>query len=268
VIPRTATILVVIGAIIGVACVDMSAPNGAASISSLQLPSPSVVVGDVMRDSLGAPAKLDVIAYDANGARITGVSPQFFVTDSGAPATVDLSGTITGTKLGTVHVVGQIGTLQTLPAAIPVTVAPTLIAPTNATVDTIIAPLSVDTTQRGTSAAAVTVTGVGNPAPVGAAGFIVKYKLLQAPSTSASSKSPAVFLADEQGNPSTVDTTDAAGHASRNVVVVTAFLGDTSLLRGRVDSAVVTAETSYKGTLVTPSPLRFAIPIVVRLKLP
>jgi hypothetical protein len=158
--------------------------------------------------------------------------------------------------------------LQTLPAAIPVTVAPTLIAPTNATVDTIIAPLSVDTTQRATSAAAVTVTGVGSPAPVGAAGFIVKYKLLQAPATSPSSKSPAVFLADEQGNQSTVDTTDAAGHASRNVVVITAFLGDTSLLKGRVDSVVVTAETSYKGALVTPSPLRFVIPIVVRLKLP
>jgi hypothetical protein len=35
-----------------------------------------------------------------------------------------------------------------------------------------------------------------------------------------------------------------------------------------VDSVVVTAETSYKGALVTPSPLRFVIPIVVRLKLP
>lgn len=267
-IPRTATILVVIGAIIGVACVDMSAPSGPASISPLQLPSPSVVVGDVMRDSLGAPAKLDVIAYDANGGRLSGVSPQFFVTDSGAPATVDLSGTVTGTKLGTVHVVGQIGTLQTLPAAIPVTVAPTLIAPTSTTADTIIAPLSVDTTQRGTAAAAVTVTGVGATAPVGAAGFIVKYTLLHAPATSASSKSPAVFLADDQGNPSTVDTTDAAGHASRNVIVVTAFLGDTNLLKGKVDSAVVTAQTSYKGVLVSPSPLRIVIPIVVRLKLP
>jgi hypothetical protein len=260
--------LVVIGAIVAVACVDMSAPKGPASISALQLPSPSVVVGDVMRDSTGAPAKLDVIAYDASGARLTDVAPQFFATDSGAPATVDLSGTVTGTKVGTVHVVGQIGTLQTPAAAIPVTVAPTLIARTTTTTDTLIAPLSVDTTQKGTGAAAVTVTGVGPTAPVGATGFIVKYKLLHAPSTISSSKSPAVFLADDQGNPSTVDTTDAAGHASRSVVVITAFLGDTSLLKGSVDSAVVTAETSYKGALVSPSPLRMVIPIVVRVKLP
>jgi len=268
VIPRTATILAVIGAIIGVACVDMSAPSGPASISALQLPSPSVVVGDVMRDSLGAPAKLGVIAYDASGAKLTDVSPQFFVTDSGAPATVDLSGAVTGTKLGIVHVVGQIGTLQTPAAAIPVTVAPTLIARTSTTIDTLIAPLSVDTTQRGTAAAAVTVTGVGATAPVGVTGFLVKYTLVQAPSTIASAKTAAVFLADDQGRPSTVDTTDAAGHASRNVVVITAFLGDTSLLKGKVDSAVVTAQTSYKGALVSPSPIRFVIPIVVRLKLP
>jgi hypothetical protein len=265
VISRIATILAVIGAVVGVACVDMSAPKGPASISALRLPSPSVVVGDVMRDSTGAPARLDVIAYDANGARITDLSPQFFVTDSGAPATVDASGTVTGNKLGTVHVVGQIGTLQTPVAAIPVTVAPKRIALTNARIDTLIAPLSADTAQRGTAAAAVTVSG---DSAVGVSGFIVKYQLLHAPGTISSSKTPAVFLADDQGNPSTVDTTDASGHASRNVIVVTAFLSDTSLLRGRVDSAVVTAQTSYKGALVSGSPLRIVIPIVVRLKLP
>lgn len=264
-IPRIATILVVIGAVVGVACVDMSAPKGPASISALRLPSPSVVVGDVMRDSTGAPAKLDVIAFDANGARLTDLSPQFFVTDTGAPATVDASGTVTGNKLGTVHVVGQIGTLQTPVAAIPVTVAPKKIAPTSPKIDTLIAPLSADTTQRGTAAVAVTVSG---DSAVGATGFIVKYKLERAPGTIASSKTPAVFLADDQGNPSVVDTTDASGGASRNVVVITAFLSDTSLLRGRVDSAVVTAQTSYKGALVSPSPLRIVIPIVVRLKLP
>ena len=263
-ISRFATILAVIGAVIGVACVDMSAPKGPASISALRLPSPSVVIGDVMRDSTGAPAKLDVIAYDANGARITDLSPQFFVTDTGAPATVDASGTVTGTRVGTVHVVGQVGALQTPVAAIPVTVAPKRIALTNPKIDTLFAPLSADTTQRGNGPAAVTVSGDS----IGSAGFIVKYALVHAPGTISTSKTPAVFLADDQGNPSVVDTTDASGHASRSVVVVTAFLNDTSLLRGRIDSAVVTAQTSYKGALVSGSPVRIVIPIVVRLKLP
>jgi len=267
VISRIATILVVIGAVIGVACVDMSAPKGAASISGLQLPSPSVVVGDVMRDSTGAPATLSVIAYDANGAKITDLATQFFVTDTGAPATLDASGMLTGTKLGTVHVVGQIGALQTPVAAIPVTVAPKLIARTAATIDTIRAPLSTDSTQRAHADIGVTVSGDSSDQK--AAGFIVKYTLVYAPATSSTSKSPAVFLAGDQGTASTVDTTDASGLASRSVVVVSAFLADPALLAGtKVDSAVVTAQTSYKGALVSPSPIRFVIPIVVRLKLP
>jgi hypothetical protein len=45
-------------------------------------------------------------------------------------------------------------------------------------------------------------------------------------------------------------------------------LGDPSVLNGKPDSAVVTAQTSYKGALVSPSPIRIVIPIVVRLKLP
>lgn len=263
-IPRIATILAVIGAVIGVACVDMSAPAGPASISALQLPSPSVVVGDVMRDSTGAPAKLSVIAYDANGARLTDVATQFFVTDTGAAATVDASGLLTGTKTGTVHVVGQIGALQTPVAAITVTVAPTHI--TSTAPDTLRPPPSIDTTQRASKPDTVKVTGAGG---VGAVGFVVKYALLQAPSTAASSKSPAVYLGDDQGKPSTVDTTDASGIAIRNVWVVSAFLSDTvlaNLLRGGVDSAVVTAQTSYKGALVSPSPIKIVIPI--KLKLP
>jgi hypothetical protein len=258
----------VIGAVIVVACVDMSAPNGPASISALQLPSPSVVVGDVMRDSTGAPAKLGVIAFDADGKRLTDQSPQFFSTDSAGPALVDLAGAVLGNKVGTAHVVGQIGTLQTPIAAIPVTVAPKTIAPTATKIDTLFAPLSGDTAQHGSTPVAVTVSGDSG---VAAVGFIVKYTLVKAPATKSGSKLPAVYLADDANPPipSTVDTTDASGHASRNLIVVTALLADTTLLLpGRVDSAVVTAQTSYKGALVPPSPIRFVIPIVVRLKLP
>jgi hypothetical protein len=257
VISRIATILAVIGAVIGVACVDMSAPKGPASISALVLPSPSVVIGDVMRDSVGAPAKLSVIAYDGNGARLTDVSAQFFVTDTGAAASVDLSGTVTGTRVGTLHVIGQVGSLQTPVATIQVTVAPTLIARVSTTVDTLFAPISTDSIQRGKKAAAVLVTGDG---AVGAAGFIVKYTLVYAPATIPSSQTPAVFLADDQGKASTVDTTDATGHASRDIVVISAFLG------GKPDSVVVTAQTSYKGVLVSPSPIRIVMPIVLKLQ--
>jgi hypothetical protein len=41
-----------------------------------------------------------------------------------------------------------------------------------------------------------------------------------------------------------------------------------SLLSGKRDSAVVTAQTSYKGALISPSPIRIVIPIVATVKLP
>lgn len=265
--PRITKTVAVIGAIIGVACVDMSAPKGPASISVLQLPSPSVVVGDSMRDSTGAPARLNVIAYDASGTPLSDVTPEFFITDTGAAAhIVPATGVLVGDKLGSVRIIGQIGALQTPVATVPVTIAPTLIERSGSTTDTLRAPLTADTSaaSRGKLAAAVLVTGA---AKVGAQGFIVRFKLLYAP-RSASSTSQAVFLADDQGRPSTVDTSDASGRASRDVVVITPFLGDSAVLFGKVDSVVVLAEASYKRALVSGSPVRIVIPLKVAAKLP
>jgi hypothetical protein len=260
-------IVAVIGAIIGVACVDMSAPKGPASISLLQLPSPSVVVGDSMRDSTGAPAKLNVIAYDASGTPLSDVTPEFFITDTGAAAhIVSATGVLVGDKLGSVRIIGQIGSLQTPVATIPVTVAPTLIARVAASKDTLEAPLTADTSvaSRGKLAAAVFVTGAEK---AGAEKFVVRFTLVYAP-RSASNAQPAVFLADDQGKPSVVDTTDASGRASRDVIVITPFLGDSAVLFGRVDSVVVLAEASYKRELVPGSPVRIVIPLKVAAKLP
>jgi hypothetical protein len=264
--PRITKIFAVIGATIGLACVDMSAPKGPASISLLQLPSPSVVVGDSMRDSTGAPAKLNVIAYDANGSVITDFTPQFFITDTGPAAHINSSGVLVGDKLGSVSIIGQVGTLQTPAMPVPVTVAPTLMARSGSTTDTLKAPLTADTSvaSRGKLAAAVRLTGGDQ---VGAQKFIVHFKIDYAP-RSAKETVPAIFLADDQGKPSTVDTTDASGGASRNIVVITPFLGDSAVLFGRVDSVVVIAEASYKRVPVPGSPVRIVVPLKVAAKLP
>ena len=265
--PRITKTVAVFGAIVGLACVDMSAPKGPASISLLQLPSPSVVVGDSMRDSTGAPAPLNVIAYDANGTPLSDFTPQLFITDTGAVAhLIATSGILVGDKLGSVRVVGQVAGLQTPAATIPVTIAPTLIARTGSTTDTLRAPLTADTSvsSRGKLAAAVLVTGAEK---AGAQGFVVRFKLQYAP-RSASSTAAAIFLADDRGQPSVVDTTDGSGRASRDVVVITPFLGDSAVLFGKVDSVVVLAEASYKRALVSGAPVRIVIPLKVAATLP
>ena len=270
-IRRIAAPLVTIAALTALACVDMSAPKGAASISALLLPSPSVVVGDTMRDSTGAVASLRVIAYDANDAPITGLATAFFVTDTAKIAHITNSSFLVGDKQGLVHVIGQVTGVQTTPMIVPVTVAPTKLAlsTTPPLPDTLVVPFTRagDTTSAstGTQAIAVTLKGVGDTASVG---FIVKYALANAPATVSGSATPAVFLVDDASKASLVDTTNATG-ASRSVLVKSALLADGALQSGaKTDSVVVLVSASYKGKPVPGSPLRVKLPIKVKLSIP
>lgn len=256
---------VVVAVALGLACIDMSAPKGPAWISVLQVPSPAVVVGDTMRDSNGVATPLNIGAFDGSGAPISAASAQFFITDSAPAAHLNQQFVLVGDKLGTIHVIGQIGALQTPVATVFVTVAPTRIAAAGP-VDTLRVPVTGDTTtSTAFSVLAVTVHGVGDTA---SQGFVVKFVLKSAPATIAGQTTPAVYLADDLGNPSTADTTDAVG-ASRRLVVKQYKLADQALAGGqKTDSAVVEASTSYKGVLVSGSPVRFVVPIKIALSIP
>jgi hypothetical protein len=266
VIRRIATLLFVVGSLVGLACVDMSAPKGAASISSLVLPSPSVVVGDTMRDSLGVAAPLRVIAFDAHDTPIADLAAQFFITDSAAVGHLNKGNIVVGDKQGAIHVIGQVSGVQTLPATVPITVAPKTLAPA-AKVDTLTVPFASksDTTSKSTAIAriAVTLNGVGDTASVG---FVVKYSLQSAPATVAGSTLPAVSIVDETTRlGSVIDTTDGSG-ASRGLLVRSPLLADLALQGGqKIDSAVVIVSTSYKGVPVSGSPIRVVVPIKVKI---
>jgi len=244
----------------------MSAPDGAASISALLLPSPSVVVGDTMRDSNGVVAPLRVTAYDANSAPIEGLSTSFFITDTAKLAHLANSSFLVGDKQGTIHVIGQVTGVQTVPATVPITVAPTTFAlSTTALPDTLVVPLkgSTDLTSASTltQAIGVTLKGVGDTASLG---FVVKYELVSAPATKPGSSTAAVFIVGDGGKPSLVDTTDAGG-ASRSVVVKSALLADAALQSGaKSDSVVVRISTFYKGKAVSGSPIRVKLPLKVK----
>jgi len=122
---RHATILVLSLAVAAVACIDLSAPKGPASISLIKLPAAFVVRGDVMRDSAGTPAPPVINQFDANGRLIGGAAPQFFILDSAPAAHFDPSNSVlVGDKLGIVNFIGQVGSLQTPSIQVPVTVLP------------------------------------------------------------------------------------------------------------------------------------------------
>jgi hypothetical protein len=251
-----------LGAMLGTACLDMSAPKGPASISVLQVPSPSVVVGDVMRDSNGVPASFSVIAYDANGNPISGITPQIIITDSIKFAHFDASGALVGDSVGVVHVLGQIGNLQTPVVPVPVSVAPAAIQALPVNSFSIPLPTdAADTTSAKTSVGAV----ISGPDNTFAQGFLVHFALIHAPATKAG-KSPAVFLANvATGKPFAVDTTKANGQAILSLAVIVHFLADDSLSAGlKSDSAVIEMTASYKGAPVPGSPVQVTVPIVVQ----
>ena len=262
-IRRKGTILLVLLATLVVACVDLSAPKGPASISVLQLPSPFVVRGDVMRDSTGAPARIQVLAYDGDGNVMPDVQAQLFILDSAPPAHFDADGFLFGDRLGTVNVMGQIGNLQT-PVTNPpiaITVQPTTIKQGTA-IDTIRAPFGKDSaSSRSTTPISVVVTGVGDTAVYR---VVVHFKLTRTLESSSSSQ-PAAYIGDGQGKPLSTDTTDASGKTTRAfVIVLTRNLADQALQAGqKVDSVIVEASASYKGVPLAGSPVRLVYPVRV-----
>ena len=262
-IQRIVTALVLVAGIIGIACVDMSAPQGAASISGLRLPSPSVVVGDTMRDSNGVVAPITVIAFDGAGNPVQAIV-QLFITDTLKFAHIGANNVLVGDSIGQTRLLGQVGTLPTAVSPIPVTFAPSQLVPNPDTSNHgINAPAGPDSASTiDTASVSARVLASNDSA---SQGMIVRFEILQAPATRPDVHSPAVYIGnpDQSLKPSAVDTTDAKGIVTRTLVVISNFFADSTLRAGRrTDSAIVLVSSKYKGAFVG-LPLQIIVPIMV-----
>lgn len=237
-----------------------SPPEGIASLSAVQLPAPSVVVGDSMRDSTGAAAPLRVYAFGPAGDTLAGVPVSFVVLDPGAH--VDSAGFVVGDSVkDSVRVVanlGATGSVQSIPAGIRVTIAPnTFAAP--ATRDTFFFNAPPPTDSMVVSAAAGTnglrPTATDSVSKAGANGFIVSYELIHAPA----GRTPDVvggFVGDASSRKAmTRDTTDRTGTAVRRSLILdfnklpASWRFDTTV----IDSFVVKATLQRRGYPVADS---------------
>jgi hypothetical protein len=249
-------------AALGVACLDLSAPIGPASISTIQLPAAFVVRGDTMRDSAGTPAPPVINQFNSKGQLIGGDAPQFFILDSAPAAHFDpTTGVLVGDHLGTVNFIGQIRGLQTPPVPVAVTVQPTVIDQGTGAKDTIKAPLTQDTTVApGSSPLPILVRGAGDTA---VQGVVVHYVITR--TLASNNAKPAVYITSGPGGPlTTTDTTIVGGSATKDLLNVRAsFLADVAIATGqKVDSVIVQATASYKGTPLAGSPVTFVFHVV------
>ena len=215
-------------------CTEPNAAGSVQSISPLQLPSPGIVVADTMRDSTGAVAPLRVVGFAPNGDTVAGTTATFVTLDTFAHLVG--GNVLVADRLGGARVLGAIGTIQTLPETVKVTLSP----------DTIVA---ADSTHHfktysfiGDSLATSAELGVrvehragGSTSDVDA--VIVRYSIVSAPAAKGSV--PTVTLMN--GNQVSSRDTSLGGRAGRTLRLRVQQL--TSL----TDSAVIAATASYRG---------------------
>lgn len=238
-----------------------------ASISALSLPYPTVVVGDVMRDSLGTPAPVTIQAFDAQGNPVANQSPQFTVlagTTSALSTTVqvDSAGFVHGLARDTVgsRLFAAFGTLTAPPQRVVVSVPPTRAAMTVAATAPEIDfdPQVTDTltVSNWSPALGLTLTD-GNG--IDAQGFIVTYSVTRFP-VPLNPGDQAAYVSDDVGKPSDRDTTDISGTASRRVVLRQSKLDTVAVRKGlQTDTIIVRATVKYNGVDVAGTPIDYIV---------
>lgn len=220
-----------------VSCREIPSPeDGVLSISPLLVPSPGLVVGDTMRDSLGFVAPLRVIAYDVSGDPVPGAQPTFVVLDTGS----HLSGALLiGDDTITTEVVGRVAGIQTPAVRIPVTLAPEALVAADS-VRHLLTPGVADTVASTSLRARVVNLLGGAAAAKGIQAVVVRYAVVRAPPPAGADVGPTFLLVPGTSSAAR-DTTDASGLAERTARFRLLAIAAPE------DTAIIDASASYRG---------------------
>lgn len=233
------------------ACIDLSTdPDEIVAIEFGDLPWPSVVAGDTLRDASGAAAPLVARLFNADGDVVSGsvefLTQQAFVHVVGSGLLV-----ADDTATGTADIIASTSGIQSVPRQIEV-----VAAPDSMVADGVIVPLAwvVPDDPSANTSQPLAVRVLSAP-DAGVRSWIVTFQLEAGGLQISPSDTTRIFLASENGRPSYADTTDGSGRASRRVRlrVAPGFIPP--------DSAVVTLSASYKGALLKGSPVRLVLPL-------
>jgi hypothetical protein len=238
--------LTVIAGALFLACVEI--PTGAEEVLSFEidpLPSPSVVAGDSLRDTLGVVTPISVTAFNYQGQVVENVAARFRALDS--RVRVDsMTGVVTGdTASATPSRI--LATFEGFNAfiAVPVTLRPDTIVPANDR-DSLGYSLT-DTAANVSGALGVKVLHGLTTTDSAVASYRVTFDLVP------ESDSLLARLINDAGTRSRVDTTDGNGVANRKLKIDVAHLG------AAIDSVIVMANVKYKGQHVRGSPMRLVL---------
>lgn len=243
---------VFVAATIAVAgCIELSTdPSEIVAISIDELPWPSMVAGDTLRDSTGAVSPLVAHLFDGNGNEVQG-PVEFF---SQQPFMhIDASNRLladdTATTKGSVFA-STIG-VQSVVRQVELVAAPKSLAP-----DGTIVPLQWVVPDDPSANTSQPINARIFSAPnAGVRAWIAVFTLEAGGRVIAENDTSQIFLVNDNGRPSYRDTTDFSGRVSRRVRL--------RIVPGLTppDSAVITVSASYRGAPLAGSPLRLVLPV-------
>lgn len=227
-----------------VACTDIpTASDSILSFSVDPLPSPSVVVGDTLRDSLGVVKPVTVTAFNFQGDTVRSPGLRFLSFSRGIKVD-SLTGIVTGDSAQTgAQIIATVGSIQSF-ITIGVALKPDSMIASNAR-DSLSYSLT-DTTLNTSPALGVKLLhGKGTDSAV--VGYRVSFTVVSPIGTLAQ-------LVNDRGVAgTTADTTDASGIASRRIKL------NVAQLTSATDSVVVMASASYRGVAVRGSPVKLVL---------
>lgn len=254
---------VVAAAWIIVACLDISSPvTGISAITSVLLPTPSVVVNDRLRDTSGAVQRLVVYAFAPNGDTVRDVTIRYFAIDSTKMLRVD---SITGDAYGDglsplAKVVARVtpangkGVIQTPQVPLPVVPTPVGATKSDALIEFPFDPTTLDTLGSGVLSPSLDVKVIGTTADTTIQSYVVSYKIVRMPAAKNAGE-PTVRILDRTGNDSTIAITSSSGIASRQLRVRLSAIPDALRFPPATDTVVVQVQVRFQNKLlpVTPS---------------
>ncbi len=241
--------LIAAGIVAATSCTDVpTEPDAVLSLSFDSLPSPSVVLGDTLRDSTGTARRLFATVFNFQGEVIPNAPVVFSSPDRGVRLDA-ATGFVIGDSLRSTpaRIVATVGDLQAS-LLLDVTLRPDTVAASNGR-DSLSYSLT-DSTRNVSPVLSVRVLHGFANADSAVKSYVVSFALANPANTGLAT------LVNDANRPSLVDTTDATGVAGRKIRI------DPARLTALVDSVIVQATVKYRGTAVRGSPVR----LVLRVK--
>jgi hypothetical protein len=243
-----------------VGCTEVgTGPSEVVAIELHEPQLPALTAGDTLRDTTGMPAPLVAIAFNGMGDTVVDAPFRFLVLDTGIVAVDSATGLVTGRDTtGDARVLVGVGALQSAPITLHVTLAPDTLTTAGLQHDTLHFTAGVDSgrTLQVTLSHDPTPGVAGDPL-VPVANYLVRFSIV-APGDVPPGDTTGVLLVSSGHRASGVDTTDAQGIASRQLLVPSSL---TSFPPDSVVVDVTAVEQTRDRRPVPGSPIRFVVHI-------